>query len=209
VKSRGVDFQPDEEEESQLREAGATPELLEAVRDNYLPPPVLPPSPHPVPSNIAADPVLLPPVTSETPHDVPESGPGMSSGPGRGGGIGVGTGGGVGPGSGNAGGGGDDDKSIPKAYRSDQVTKKAVVTSKPGPGYTEEARKNNVSGTVRLRVILTAEGTVTNISVIRGLPYGLSEKAVAAAKQIRFTPAEKDGHPVSQWALIEYNFYLY
>ncbi len=34
----------------------------------------------------------------------------------------------------------------------------------------------------------------------------LSEKAVKATKQMKFTPAERDGHPVSQWVTLEYTF---
>jgi hypothetical protein len=44
---------------------------------------------------------------------------------------------------------------------------------------------------------------------MRGLPYGLTEKAIAAARQIRFDPATKDGHKVSMWMKLEYNFNLY
>jgi hypothetical protein len=44
---------------------------------------------------------------------------------------------------------------------------------------------------------------------VSGLPYGLTEKAIAAARQIRFQPAMKDGRAVSQFIQIEYNFNLY
>jgi len=37
----------------------------------------------------------------------------------------------------------------------------------------------------------------------------LTERAIAAAKQIRFVPAQKDGHAVSMWMQLEYNFNLY
>jgi len=41
------------------------------------------------------------------------------------------------------------------------------------------------------------------------LPDGLTEKAIAAARSIRFQPAQKDGRPVSQYAVIEYSFNIY
>jgi TonB family protein len=100
-------------------------------------------------------------------------------------------------------------KAHPDTFTVAEVTQKAVILSKPEPGYTEEARKNGVQGTVRLRAILTASGKVTNIRVLRGLPDGLSEMAIAAAAQIRFRPAQKDGRDVSQWVLLEYNFNLF
>jgi hypothetical protein len=50
---------------------------------------------------------------------------------------------------------------------------------------------------------------VQGISVVKGLPDGLTERAISAAKQIRFTPAEKDGRTVSQYVTLEYNFNIY
>jgi TonB family protein len=96
-----------------------------------------------------------------------------------------------------------------KVFSQSEVTRKALITFKPEPGFTEEARKNNVTGVVRLRAVFSASGEVTSISVIKPLPDGLTEKAVAAAKQIHFTPAEKDGHVVSQYITLEYNFNIY
>jgi hypothetical protein len=50
---------------------------------------------------------------------------------------------------------------------------------------------------------------VSGVSVIKGLPDGLTEKAISAAKQIRFSPAQKDGRTVSQYIVLEYNFNIY
>ncbi|HJR07389.1 MAG TPA: energy transducer TonB, partial [Pyrinomonadaceae bacterium] len=77
------------------------------------------------------------------------------------------------------------------------------------PLYTEEARKNQVTGTVRLRLILGASGSVSGITPLTRLPDGLTEKAIEAARRIAFTPAEKDGRKVSQYVTIEYNFNIY
>jgi TonB family protein len=95
------------------------------------------------------------------------------------------------------------------ALRAKGAAKKALITFKPEPGFTEEALDNDVYGVVRLRAILSASGEVTDISVVKGLPDGLTEKAIAAARQIRFQPAEKDGRPVSASVVLEYNFNLY
>ena len=78
---------------------------------------------------------------------------------------------------------------------------------KPEPSYTEEARKNKIAGTVILKVVFTSKGTVENIRVVRELPGGLTEQAIEAAKKIKFVPATKDGHPVSMWMQLEYNFW--
>jgi protein TonB len=83
------------------------------------------------------------------------------------------------------------------------------VLSKPEPQYTEEARRNQITGTVILRVVFSRLGEVTNIRAVQSLPFGLTERAIAAARQIRFSPAIKNDHPVSVYMQLEYNFNLY
>src|SRR5215212_6828848 len=191
-----------------------------------------PPNPHlPTPVTMQVDPMLVKVDPRDIPYGMPNSTATVpSSGPGRGGGMGDGSGGGMGTGDGaglgpgrggntgggdrrdggggpGGGGGGGVDYSRP--FRQNEVTRKALITFKPEPGFTEEARKNNVTGVVRLRAILHASGGIQSISVVKGLPDGLTEKAISAARQIRFTPAEKDGRAVSQYVVLEYNFNIY
>ena len=104
-------------------------------------------------------------------------------------------------------GGGVTDYDRPFSVR--DVTRKAVLLSRPEPGFTEEARRNDTTGTVKLKMVLGADGTVSNIVVLKELPDGLTERAVEAAKKIQFTPAQKDGRNVSQWVTVEYNFNIY
>ena len=94
-------------------------------------------------------------------------------------------------------------------FNAKDVTVKARILSKPEPQYTERARLHGVQGTLVLKAVLNSSGEVTNISCVSRLPYGLNEKSIFAAKGIKFTPAQKDGHAVSQWILIEYNYSLF
>ncbi len=89
------------------------------------------------------------------------------------------------------------------------VSEKAKMLSRPEPLYTEEARKHQVTGSVTLRMVLTSDGNVRHIIVMKALPRGLSEMAINAARRIKFEPAMKDGRHVSQYATIEYNFNIY
>ncbi|MDQ4123011.1 MAG: energy transducer TonB [Acidobacteriota bacterium] len=89
------------------------------------------------------------------------------------------------------------------------VSEPLKILSQPRPGYTEEARKNNVQGTVRVRVTFSASGQVTGVSAVTSLPNGLTEKAIAAARQISFVPAKKNGQPVAVTKVIEYRFTMY
>ena len=92
---------------------------------------------------------------------------------------------------------------------SSEVTTKAVLSSKPEPSYTEAAREACVDGVVKLRLVLASDGTVKHILPLKSLSHGLTEKAIAAARKIKFVPATKNGRPASQWAVIEYSFNCY
>jgi TonB family protein len=74
--------------------------------------------------------------------------------------------------------------------------------------YTQEAKDNQVEGTVVLSVVFGADGQIGDVKVIRGLPHGLTQKAIEAASKIRFEPAMKDGKPVSVRGMLEYSFRL-
>ena len=220
-------------EEQKPASFGKTPQASLTV------PQVVAPDPHPptiknpvlpVAATVVADPMLVPPDARQLAYGDPKSkstdpssGPGTGNGigTGKGGGIGPGEGGGIGPGRGGnigggdyheggggpGGGGGGTDYN--KIFSGKDVSSKARVLSKPEPQYTEEARKNQVTGTVVLRAVFTSGGQVTNIRAVSGLPYGLTERAIAAARMIKFTPATKDGRPVSMYIQLEYNFNLY
>jgi protein TonB len=82
------------------------------------------------------------------------------------------------------------------------------VTKKPPPEYTREARRNGVQGFVVVKVLLSGDGKVSRIRVIKGLPAGLTENAIRAACRIQFKPGMKDGQPASMWLTAEYVFRL-
>lgn len=90
-----------------------------------------------------------------------------------------------------------------------EVDTKARLISKPEPSYSDEAKQKGIVGTVVLKAVFSASGKVTNIRVVQGVPYGLTERAIAAARQIRFVPATKEGKFVSMWMQLEYNFNLF
>lgn len=151
-------------------------------------------------------------------------GEGEGIGKGKGLGVGSGFGPGYGPGrDGNMGGnskdtgccsvGGGQDMGLGAGlhgfYKASEVERKARLLSKPEPQYTEEARKNLVSGTVILRAVFSSSGEVVQIRALRTLPFGLTERAIAAARQIQFVPAVKGGQSVSVSMQLEYNFNLY
>ena len=154
-----------------------------------------------------------------------------SNGPGERGGVGAGKGTGVGEGEDNGfgpgrkgntggkdnsrgccGGSGSNDNNvidIDRVYRAPEAEVRARVLSKPEPQYTEEARRSQITGTVILSVVFARNGQVTDIRAVQSLCCGLTEKAIAAARQIRFVPAMRGGQNVSMHMQLEYNFNLY
>jgi TonB family protein len=75
--------------------------------------------------------------------------------------------------------------------------------------YTEAALDAGIQGIVVLNMVLGADGKLRDIKVVQGLPFGLTQKAIIAAKKIRFRPAEKDGKPVDFRASLEFTFEVY
>jgi len=90
-----------------------------------------------------------------------------------------------------------------------QVDRRIVLLQKPEPSYTEQARQAQITGTVVLKTVFSANGSVVNIDVKQGLMFGLTERSIEAAKKIKFIPASKDGKFVPQAITLEYNFNLY
>jgi len=95
-----------------------------------------------------------------------------------------------------------------RVYKSSEVSRKVFVLSKPEPEYTGQARENKTEGSVILYVVLRADGEVGDVAVLKGLPDGLNDKAIEAARGIKFDQAQKDGRPVSQSLRVEYVFSL-
>jgi protein TonB len=79
----------------------------------------------------------------------------------------------------------------------------ATVTTMPRllrdskPEYPEEARKRGVEGKVVLEVIVDENGEVLSAKVLRSVDAMLDQAALVAVKGLRFSPATKDGRPVS------------
>ncbi|MBO0860941.1 MAG: energy transducer TonB [Chloracidobacterium sp.] len=86
---------------------------------------------------------------------------------------------------------------------------KPKITYREKAKYTKEARKNITHGSVALSVIFRSNGSVSDVKVVRGLPYGLTESAIDAVGKVRFEPGIKGGQQVSVRGILEYTFHLY
>lgn len=91
---------------------------------------------------------------------------------------------------------------------SEPATVPVEIISKPKPVYTDEARQLHLEGEVLVEVVFTAEGQVHAVRVVRGLGHGLDEAALRAAEQIKFKPAQQDGHAVDSTAILHVVFQI-
>lgn len=80
-----------------------------------------------------------------------------------------------------------------RIYLGSEVDNRAVTLKKPEPSGTNKARGYSFHGKVVLHAILGSNGRVTNVTIIKGLPYGLTTKSIEAALLIKSMPATKDG----------------
>ena len=75
------------------------------------------------------------------------------------------------------------------------------------PEFPEIARDEDLTGYVDLEFLVHADGTVSDVTVLKAQPLGVFEKnAVAAVRQWRYRPIERDGVPVEEHARLRLNF---
>jgi periplasmic protein TonB len=158
--------------------------------------------PLPVPVTIldAQAPPIITPVSEIglpwMPKDTNSNGPGQH-------GIGSGKDGGMGDREGKDAGEGNG------GPRSIGITSPTCIVC-PYPVYTDEARHVKVQGTVTLQVLVDAQGKAAEIRVVRGVGYGLEERAVQTVRGWKFRPAQDAARgPVAAWVTIEAVFRLF
>lgn len=83
------------------------------------------------------------------------------------------------------------------------------ILSKMKAKYTDYARFYNISGTVLLRVTFMADNSIGEIKTIRSLPFGLTEEAITAARQMKFEAEIVDGQPRNTSRPVSFQFNIY
>ena len=199
----------------------ATPERVLASRRvaEEPPKPVPPPAPEPKPVEKAPEPlpsrVLVAPVVATAGSDrdregVVErgretgesqgSGAGGGAGTGQGAGSGEGLGAGIGDGSGGGTGGGP--------FRPGSGIEPPRLLREVKAEYTEEARRRGITGDVLLEIVVRRDGSVGDVTLLQGRGAGLDQRAIAAVRQWRFSPARRRGEPVDVLVEVAVEFTL-
>jgi outer membrane biosynthesis protein TonB len=97
----------------------------------------------------------------------------------------------------------DSECAIP-VHAAKDLDQKPKILAKPEPNFSSEDRRNYHRRVITLRALLCGSGTVTNIKVAEGLSDEVNEKAIEAARKIKFTPAEHGGNKVSRFIFLKY-----
>ncbi len=123
-------------------------------------------------------------------NDVASQGPGIGggAGSGQGTGNGEGLGSGIGDGAGGGTGGGP--------YRQGSGVEPPRLVREVKADYTDEARRRGVTGNVVLEIVVRRDGSVGDVTLVRGIGAGLDLRAIAAVRQWRFEPARRKGELV-------------
>jgi TonB family protein len=79
----------------------------------------------------------------------------------------------------------------------------------PSPDYTDLARTAKYRGTVELSLIVTKDGAVNSIVVLKGAPFSLTQKAIDAVQKWKFKPAKLRGQSVPVRVPVDIEFQLY
>ncbi|MGD0362035.1 MAG: TonB family protein [Bryobacteraceae bacterium] len=114
----------------------------------------------------------------------------------------------IGPAANGPGSGGDTGSGSGGIYRVGGGVTAPVALVRPEPEYSEEARKAACQGSVLLYLVVDSSGSPRNLKVLRGIGFGLDEKAIEAVEKWQFRAGYKDGKPVNVAATVEVNFRL-
>ncbi len=123
--------------------------------------------------------------------------------------MGTGSGTGIGPGNGAGFGPGSDAGYGNGVFSPGGDVSSPIPIYQPEPQYSERAREAKYQGTDVLSIIVTAQGNVEDVQVVRPLGLGLDENAVKAVKTWKFRPAMRNDHPVAVRVDVEVTFRLF
>src|SRR5215472_6357859 len=172
------------------------------------PPPAAPKAPPKAPE--VQKPVPVKPVEMVAPTVIPEKIPEPEAPAGVDGGVEGGVEGGV-PGGvvGGVVGGTGPGTGEGEPLRVGGDVKPPQLIQKPEPSYPEAARKARMEGVVILEAIITAQGTVEDVKVLKSVNPLLDASAVRAVQQWKYKPATLNGRAVRVYLTVTVTFNLH
>jgi TonB family protein len=84
-----------------------------------------------------------------------------------------------------------------------------AAIEQPMPSYTEEAKVSSIEGTVVLQVNIDQKGAIRNVTLTKGVGYGLDESAIhTVTTKWHFNPGMVNGIPAAMTTTISISFRL-
>jgi TonB family protein len=95
-----------------------------------------------------------------------------------------------------------------KIYKQSEVDQKAKIIKRQYP--STDRMCGDDSGLVRVSVVLHKSGKVSDVKHLKSSEcQRFNENSLDSAKKIKFSPALKDGQPVSVSVMVEYTYRRY
>jgi TonB family protein len=95
-----------------------------------------------------------------------------------------------------------------KPFTTGSTVRPPTVAARSEPQYTNFARRARVNGTVVMDSLVSKDGSLSILSIVEGVGFGLDEAAQSAFQQWRFNPGMRDGQPQDVRLYIEVNMNL-
>jgi TonB family protein len=99
---------------------------------------------------------------------------------------------------------------VPPYLDDDKKESPPHCISCPPANYSSDALQKKIEGTVILEAVVGMNGAISDIRVIKPMPYGLTAAAIQAVRSWRLSPATaQDGTPITIREVFEVTFHLF
>jgi TonB family protein len=89
------------------------------------------------------------------------------------------------------------------------LSRDVIILRKPRPGYTDDARRRGIQGTILVNVQFLANGDISDITVDDRADRGLGKNVMIAVRKIKFLPAQANGKAIDANRTLRYGFSIY
>jgi protein TonB len=101
------------------------------------------------------------------------------------------------------------DFGLPNVFSAGDLDQPLITLSRMPPIYPFNAKQRHIQGWVRVRFIVTVQGTVKDVAIVEAQPAGVFEQSVRRCVcGWRFRPGTVEGVPVNTWAETTVKFEL-
>jgi TonB family protein len=91
-------------------------------------------------------------------------------------------------------------------YDSDDGVSQPRVTKPVYVNYSSRAMRENVRGTIKLKCVVSSDGTTRDVELVSGLEQQMDANAVAALKHWKFEPGQRERMPVAVRITVDMTF---